>query len=302
MKEKHFPQVLLLGNGLNRAYGGVSWGNLLKNISQRTDIPAEGLQSPMPLQAMLYTNNNIGEAIKGKEDKLYGKIATEEQMNKLKRLLELGFDEILTTNYSYELEMAHQGTAEIKEAELKKLQLHTDAVPRTEPKYLLHTFYQMESTRIWHIHGEAKKPNGIIIDHYLYAALLGRMIDFLKARANYYAHCEKNEIEPEIKSWLDSFILGDVYVLGFSFEFSEFDLWWLLNRKKNENAPHGNVYFFEMEKPGFDEKKELLKLLGVIPVSCGVTKPKEGTDEAYKEFYERAISKIEEMMSKNAPC
>ena len=27
------PQVLMLGNGLNLAYGGVSWGTLLKEIS-----------------------------------------------------------------------------------------------------------------------------------------------------------------------------------------------------------------------------------------------------------------------------
>ena len=43
------PQVLMIGNGLNLAYGGVSWGDLLKDISVRTDIP-DDLHCPMPLK------------------------------------------------------------------------------------------------------------------------------------------------------------------------------------------------------------------------------------------------------------
>lgn len=56
---RKYPQVLLLGNGLNRAYGGISWGNLLKEISRRDDLPLDELKSPMPLQAILVTNNDI---------------------------------------------------------------------------------------------------------------------------------------------------------------------------------------------------------------------------------------------------
>ena len=31
-KQSNFPQVLFLGNGLNRAYGANDWGELLKHI------------------------------------------------------------------------------------------------------------------------------------------------------------------------------------------------------------------------------------------------------------------------------
>ena len=60
-KSNH-PKVLLVGNGLNLAYGGVSWTNLLKQIARPGDLPLNELQSPMPLQAILMTNNNIKEA------------------------------------------------------------------------------------------------------------------------------------------------------------------------------------------------------------------------------------------------
>ena len=62
---------------------------------------------------------------------------------------------------------------------------------------------------------------------------------------------------------MDAFILGDVYILGFGFDLSEFDLWWLLNRKFNEKADHGHVYYLEPKSPVLDEKLELLKLLEV---------------------------------------
>ena len=38
-KTERRPQVLLLGNGLNQAYGASSWDQLMKTLSIRTDLP-----------------------------------------------------------------------------------------------------------------------------------------------------------------------------------------------------------------------------------------------------------------------
>ena len=64
------PQILLLGNGLNLAYGGTSWSELLNKIKVRDDIP-EKLHCPMPLQAVLYTNNDIKTAMENQKQKLF---------------------------------------------------------------------------------------------------------------------------------------------------------------------------------------------------------------------------------------
>lgn len=299
------PQVLLLGNGLNLAYGGVSWSELLKEITVRDDLP-EKIQCPLPLQAVLYTNNDIKTAMENQREKLFGSLATESQTAVLRDVLTSGFDEILTTNYSYELEMAALGRTVDDDRQIKKMADHTAKVQRVESKYLLHTYSRAVcngvENRVWHIHGEARKPDSMILGHYYYANLLGRMIKYTTENENRYENNAKAGIETVINSWLDAFILGDVYVLGFSFDVSEFDLWWLLNRKLREKAPHGNTYFFNPLDDGFNEKIELLKLLKVEHIDCGVKRPKKGDPqrtEKYRAFYDRALAKIKKMMVEN---
>lgn len=299
------PQVLLLGNGINLAYGGVSWSDLLKTISVRDDI-SETLHCPMPLQAILYTNNDIKSAMEDQKHKLFGSLATEEQKVFLQSILACGFDEILTTNYSYELEMAALGETIIDERPLKKMSDHTAKVSRVESKYLLHTYnrvdYSGKENHIWHIHGEARKPDSMILGHYYYANLLGKMVKYAADNENRYENNAKLGRETEINSWLDAFILGDVYVLGFTLDVSEFDLWWLLNRKLREKAPHGRVFFFEPYSGGFNEKIELLKLLDVEHLDCNVKRPDRNDPhktDIYREFYDQSLIKIKKMMNEN---
>lgn len=302
------PQVLMLGNGLNLAYGGVSWGTLLKEISVREDIP-ERLNCPMPMQAILHTNNDIKTAMEKKKSSLYGNVGNAEQRLILQNVLRMGFDDILTTNYSYELEIAALGLSSVKESQIKKMNRHTPRVGRVESKYLLHSYNELNvddvQNRVWHIHGEARKPDSMILGHYYYAILLGRMIDYVSSNENRYESNSRAGKEVELLSWLDSFILGDVYVLGFGFDVSEFDLWWLLNRKKREKAPHGDVYFFEPRDEGFNERIELLKLLGVKHIDCDIAKPEKDNplrSEIYKEFYCTALSEMEKRMGKSKPA
>lgn len=299
------PQVLLLGNGVNLAYGGVSWSDLLKGISVRNDIP-EKLYCPMPLLAVLYTNNDIKTAMENKKEKLLGSIETDSQKVVLQQILAGGFDEILTTNYSYELEMAALGATVKDDRLIRKMAEHTGRVSRVENKYLLHSFNKVvcdgKENRVWHIHGEARKPDSMILGHYYYANLLGRMVRYAAENENRYENDANNGKETVINSWLDAFILGDVYVLGFTFDVSEFDLWWLLNRKLRERAPHGKVYFFEPYTEGFNEKIELMKLLGVEPVNCDIRKPEKEDpkkEEKYREFYERALKEINMLKNEN---
>lgn len=299
------PQILLLGNGLNLAYGGTSWSELLNKIKVRDDIP-EKLHCPMPLQAVLYTNNDIKTAMENQKQKLFGSLATREQTDVLQKVLSSGFDEILTTNYSYELEMAALGRSVDDERPIKKMAEHTPKIQRVETKYLLHTYnkavFNGIQNRVWHIHGEARKPDSMILGHYYYANLLARMVKYTSDHENRYEKDAKTDKDTEINSWLDAFILGDVYVLGFTFDVSEFDLWWLLNRKLREKAPHGKVYFFEPQCEGFNEKIELLKLLNVEHIDCGIKKPERDDltkSERYREFYDASLIKIKKMMVEN---
>ena len=86
-------------------------------------------------------------------------------------------------------------------------------------------------------------------------------------------------------------IFGDVYVLGFGYDYSEQDLWWLLNRKANENKiEKGKTYYYE---PGNDNrvriKKSLLQVFGVITENLDMGYTEEIN---YRDFYSDAINDI----------
>lgn len=304
LKLEKYPQVLLLGNGINRAYEktAISWGRLIKNVEGEKEFP-DDLSLPMPLEVVLRTGDNIDKTLRKECAKLHGCVDSKEMEQILQKILSMGFDHILTTNYSYELEAAAFSCPEISKYKITKCMQHTDEVTAAESRYLLHTYnyvkFQEHANRIWHIHGEARKPDSMILGHYYYGNLLYKYQEFLKKRGNCYYHNQRHQKEQEIKSWIDAFILGDVYILGFGLDFSEMDLWWLLNRKKREKAETGKVYYFAPEEEDFDVKTELLKVYDVQVEHMGYRQKemKETGNLAYRRFYQDAIKEIERKKS-----
>lgn len=302
---EHFPKVLFLGNGICRAFLGdeVSWNELKKKFTTNPAFDDNRTTNlPHPLDVVLRSENKYDVLIKKHKREMFlpVKDGQEDYISTLRELLSMGFDDIITTNYSYELESAAVYPKPLTETWLK---CNTDYIPsadikRAESKYLLHTFntvkYNGHTNRIWHIHGEARKPDSIIYGHYAYGSLLNRYITFFSKRRNDYEKCQREECEIKIKSWLDSFVMGDVYALGFGFDYSEMDLWWLLNRKRNEKAHTGTFHFYEPKAADFDDKIELMKMYGAKTYDLGFRKI-EKMD--YKPFYIAAIKDIHSKMA-----
>ena len=278
----------MLGNGINRAFNSDSWDDLLNSVDIRDEkYDIRNYNCPETLKAILVTKDNVDKALKNQKDRL-GNLGTEKtaaQTQLLQRLLSIGFNSILTTNYSYELETAALGRNKVNERTLKRIQTHTDEVMRCEPVFMLHTYnsviYNNIPQRIFHIHGEARKPGSMIMGAYYYGLLLGKILEINKKRANAYA-----DGNFRIKSWTDAFILGDVYILGFGFGFAESDMWWLINRKKREPAS-GHTVFYEMDPTDRINraKIDLLKLMNVeiVYLHCG----------DWKQTYIEAVNDIE---------
>lgn len=285
------PQVLFIGNGLIKDGGGLLWEELLREITVRTDLPHE-LRSPMSLKCALATGNNVENILKNNRV-FYGK--TLDDTTLISRLLKEDFKQILTTNYSYELEdMAYPGIIDSKSG-LRKIMCNIKEFGKPDQKYLLSTYNVIEYERvkhnIWHIHGEARKPGSIVINNYSYGKLLSKYIEILRNNSNRY--CKEQETQGYVtaNSWLDYFVLGDVYIIGFGFDYSEIDLWWLIERKSREKAKCGKVYFYDIGTVGFNEKHELLKMFGCEVRTCGYIK-RYGTEVDYKKFYKDAIQDI----------
>ena len=118
----------------------------------------------------------------------------------------------------------------------------------------------------------------------------------LGKRGNKQAFREKAGEPPVISSWLDAFIMGDVYVLGFGYDFSEMDLWWLLNRKQREKATTGKLYYYAHRQDDA-AKLALLRAYGAETVDLGYnTEP-----EDYRLFYQSAIEDIGKKVLRQRP-
>lgn len=292
----NFSNILLIGNGINRAYKCNSWNEMLQNLSVKkyTKDEIEKLGCPEPMKAILVTEDNIDKQLKNNKESLFGEIKPN-NYKLYEEILSLNIDDILTTNYSYEFEMTALGKESISEKEVKKLQAHTNEVDKCEPKYLLHTYnrlnYNGNEKRIWHIHGEARKPNSMILGHYYYAGLLSKLNEINEKRSYRYKMNSKYNKPTDIKSWFDGFIMGNLYILGFGMSYSETDIWWLLNRKRREEATHGKTVYFNIHDKSKDnsENETLCKMLEIIGVEVESI---DVNDNDWVNAYQIAINKI----------
>ena len=259
---------LLLGNGIDRAYDkrAVSWTALLEKMTTNTEMPKHEA-FPFPLEVVLRTNDHVDEELAKHKKELYGSVEDAQLRCVLAKVLKMGFDEILTTNYDYALEGTAIYPKKVTDHWLKKSMKHTCEAKQAESVYLLHTYQEAEmdgvTNRIWHIHGDARRPGSIVIGHYMYVNLVSKWREKLRDRAENYRTWSEVRLEEPSRCWLDSFVLGNVYILGLGMDFCEFDLWWLLNRKKREKALHGKVVFYEPERPEDAAKYALLRAYSV---------------------------------------
>lgn len=287
------PQVLLLGNGLNRVYGGASWAGLLEKMN-RTNFTTNDVKAiPLPMQAVLLSKDHVDESLMDLREEL-----TQCEVHpwldvQLKRLLVMPFDCVLTPNFTYEIECAADPDF-LTGGTYRRYLSHTAAVQEYERNFMLHTYYNMPTptgdTPVFHVHGEAMEPDTVILGHYFYGNLLFRYDDYLTRWAPGEHFPVKNYPEGfPVMSWLDYFILGDVYCLGFGFDTSEMDLWWLLCRKKREMADHGQLYFIEPFRKSLETKIALLEAYNVKHISLGMG---EMNGSGYRTFYEKAVAAL----------
>lgn len=307
------PQVLLLGNGISRAFSknAVSWDEVLANITINEQIlPKQKLSLPFGLQAVLRTDDQVDRKMNDISGYFDREINEAKYIEFLRKLIAIGFDDILTTNYDFDLEMVALGVNSVSAGLYKNITNHTQAVKRAEARYFLHTYQSIpvpasnKKCRIWHIHGHAKNPQSMVLGHYYYGNLLYKYKDDLE---NWNVWRAKRYINNEIPhSWLDAFIVGDVYILGLGLDFSELDLWWLINRKKREkDESRGNTLFYEpITTNQFNEKIALLSSYKVdVDHDLGISIQRgRNKNERYRTFYNEAFQDIKKRVELNRAC
>ena len=300
------PKVLLVGNGLNRKFGMDSWEDLICNaLARNKSLYAYDDIKDMTatMQIVVATSqkfgscqekNSIIKEVQNIAKRLRVTELKSEQSELIGAILDLPADVILNTNYSNEFELF--ATKQDSLHCFRSVQRRTKPVKGIEEQFRLFQFSSLgkeyPDKSIWHIHGDISKPSTMIIGHYYYGKLLKQIEERAASCVRSYniANAKKDAFTPQ--SWVDYFLLGDVYVLGFGMSLAEQDLWWLLSFKEKHFADT-KVFFFEAEKTINKDVKKLLCAYGVEPVT---DTPLQGDD--YLRYYHIALAEMKDMMNK----
>ena len=156
---------------------------------------------------------------------------------------------------------------------------------------------------IWNIHGDIKYPQSMMLGYDHYCGALGEVTSFVKGNYTNTTSNKKIDSMPkrmEIKdksiiSWIDLMFTTDVYIVGFGMDFSEQDIWWILNKrqrfiKEGKINSENKIFYFNIDNK---DKKEILESFGVTVKNS--EKPK---DDDWTKCYVQILGDISKSYKK----
>lgn len=290
----HRPRVLLLGNGINRAYKFASWDEMLSSIKKRdfSDEEQVTLQNiPYPLQSVIMTGDHVDTQMATISEQLTELMPPAEEQELLKQYARLPVDAILTTNYTYEIEKSLVKSFSCKVGCKSKYRKRDKTDAGKYELSQLYTYFQPLETApsIWHIHGEAAKHQTMVIGHYYYGKLIAKIQQHIADHMALYKLYLLGKTDFSPFSWIDYFMLGDIYIVGLGMDVSEMDLWWLVNCKKL-HFPITKVFLFKPDiKP---TERMLAEAYNVNVVDAGLS------ENDYPLYYQWVMEQLALLVDK----
>lgn len=338
IKESYIREkALFLGNGIHRTgiNNGISWGELLQKISSTygidTDLKNELKPFPLAFEEMLYAKegrNDFQNKLMDLKTRISEILLTDANSlidNKIhKGFMQSGIKEIITTNYDYNLELSLDNNFLLNKKEY--------SINNLESKHSLYRGYKIAQVAVRHIHGELKHnrnveasdknypEESIMIGFEHYSEYFTKIQSVIKGESGKQNDAEKKSILIRIrdndtgKVWTDLFFTHHLIFAGFSFDFSENHLWWLLiqreelKRKSNKfdvlinneitfcipRLPNGSINYnirseeefnkLYKQKLGTQKNKGVTDILNSLKVNINQIEC-----NSYREFYLKVI-------------
>lgn len=290
--------TILYGNGLNLlSQPEKTWEKLLKELFEKNGNDLIIGHKPYPMvYEELFLKNDFLEL--KDEEQVKNEVIKFIKQNKVnefyKMLSEFGLKNYLTTNYDFTLE------------EQFKTEGHEWKYNGKEKKYSVFTYMKIEGTdtKVWHIHGNAVKENTIQLGFDHYCSATRKVIAYTVGELTHGT----NKILPIVKklktedlfdnlSWIELFFTTDIHIIGLSMDYSETDLWWLLERRaryiKGKSAGNNKIYYYDIQNENSESKKQLMTAFGVeyIPFK---NKNEKDFSFVYKKIFSELKKNIEE--------
>lgn len=298
-------KTILFGNGLNyMSKNHISWKQLLDKI--KGDNLFENGKIP---NTMIYERSIIGNPISfdtltQKEEAIKKDIA--EMLNDFPsniyfdKLANLNVENFLTTNYDYASLETYKTNSN-----LHIQNRSTEGIYSIRRHKNIITQNGDIKAKIWHLHGEIDTPPSIMLGLDHYCGSVAKIDSYVKGRYEYQegkktiktvSIIEKlnDKTKFDHSSWIELIFKSNVHIIGLGLDFSEIDLWWILNKRarfKLDNQTKelitNKIIFYSTSED--KDQQELLKSLHIEIVSIKL----DGGKKEYHNAYDEILTKIE---------
>jgi len=259
---------IFVGNGINLlTKSAKSWQDVLRELSAIVGDPSLiDFIDYMPF-TLFYEAVCSGYFRRGEKSDIALKRHIAKLLSSMKhnpfhyQIAKLGLGHIITTNYDYCLENSILADKPLAHDNL-----------RSENRYSVFRRTKINSSYIWHIHGEINKPLSIMLGNAQYGGHFQKIRTYLTTPNTSPFIAGIRDFEKEkIYSWVDVFLRDEVHIIGFSLDYSEIDLWGLLSYKSRiqrvSKIQGGQTYYYhwtsKLENNSDKAKIRLLESLGV---------------------------------------
>tara|TARA_R110002073_G_scaffold157210_4_gene312487 strand:+ start:902 stop:1762 length:861 start_codon:yes stop_codon:yes gene_type:complete len=283
-------KALFVGNGVNRlSSSSASWEQLLNQLAGPTLTDHEHevrKNKPFTLLFEELESRSPSSELKETVAVAFSKSLSSNAFHR--DLMQLGYDEILTTNYDYCLEEATDYSWQSK-----------NSAPET-----VHSLFRRRASaeaNIWHIHGEAGSANTIMLGHSHYAGYLQKIRSYITAGVSteskkrgkrpYVSKYTKSKYVHDTDSWVDVFLEFHLDIVGFGMDYTENHIWNLLTEKRKlakRGLSVGTTTYHrcsdEKQNTSDEARLSLLESFGV--------KIQDHTKATYEESYHACIDSL----------
>lgn len=282
MGRKPVENTLLIGNGFSRSVfrDMPSWGDLFEDVSSAIQ------DYTILYEAFLLEKKRQGLTEEEVKRGLVKKIRAEFSGKSVKDnicdleyfgcyMIQRHVNNILTTNYDNGIEFILCEFCGYRE------QTPQNMVP--EKIYSIRTYKLFvnddtgHKVKLWKIHGDVKRLRSVTFGFDQYCGSLSKLSEYVKG--TYKSSKKDAKVEcagpMDIKckeqrfdhlAWAELFFRTNIYIVGFGLNFSEIDIWWLLNKRARLMIDIPQIrntitylYNEEFETPAQTSKSEKVK-------------------------------------------
>lgn len=243
--------TLLLGNGFTRSLyaNPTDWGGLFADFEEKNIINNYTLLYEACVLSQELSDNYFKRRIADKlrEGSKINDLSNNNDVIKFGDfLIEKKITNILTTNMDQSIENILCEKNEFKE--INPADINKDAGEKIYSIRRKRTFKKGDfELNIWKIHGDNDNISSILFGFDQYCGQLAKMNDYLKGKykSSSGIECKKTMFEKlkeddgsggtgqfDNLSWIELFFNTNIYIAGITLDYSEIDLWWLINKRK----------------------------------------------------------------------